>query len=81
MASRVSCRLTDSSTAATSLQDTCTGFLLGGVGEMNAKRQPNFLVVDKGSLYTDTACMYSTVCAECDYESTARGLGEKEREN
>lgn len=29
-------------------QDTCTGFLLGGIGEMNAKRQPNFLVVDKG---------------------------------
>ena len=29
-------------------QDTCTGFLLGGVGELNNKRQPNFLVVDKG---------------------------------
>lgn len=30
------------------LQDTCTGFLLGGIGEMNNKREPNFLVVDKG---------------------------------
>ena len=33
------------------MQDTCTGFLLGGVGEMDAKRQPNFLVVRKGVLY------------------------------
>ena len=30
-------------------QDTCTGFLLGGVGEMDSKRQPNFLVVNKGA--------------------------------
>jgi len=30
------------------LQDTCTGFLLGGVGELNKKREPNFLVVNKG---------------------------------
>ena len=29
------------------LQDTCTGFLLGGIGELNKKREPNFLVVDK----------------------------------
>lgn len=30
------------------LKDTCTGFLLGGIGEINAKRQKNFLVVTKG---------------------------------
>ena len=30
------------------LQDTCVGFLLGGIGELNKNRQPNFLVVDKG---------------------------------
>ena len=29
------------------LQDTCTGFLLGGIGELNKKREPNFLVVSK----------------------------------
>ena len=29
-------------------QDTCTGFLLGGIGEYNSKRQPNFLIVNKG---------------------------------
>jgi vacuolar-type H+-ATPase subunit F/Vma7 len=29
-------------------QDTVTGFLLGGIGELNAKtRKPNFLIVDK----------------------------------
>lgn len=28
-------------------EDTCTGFLLGGIGEINAKRQKNFLVVTK----------------------------------
>merc|ERR1712168_481209 len=30
-------------------KDTCTGFLLGGVGEVNNKRQKNFFVVDKDS--------------------------------
>uniref|UniRef100_UPI00358F3CBB V-type proton ATPase subunit F n=1 Tax=Myxine glutinosa TaxID=7769 RepID=UPI00358F3CBB len=28
-------------------QDTCTGFLLGGIGELNKHRKPNFLVVEK----------------------------------
>jgi hypothetical protein len=32
------------------LQDTCTGFLLGGIGELDKKRQPNFMVVDKGKI-------------------------------
>ncbi|KAK2190962.1 hypothetical protein NP493_64g06091 [Ridgeia piscesae] len=27
-------------------EDTCTGFLLGGVGELDKHRRPNFLVVD-----------------------------------
>ena len=30
-------------------EDTCTGFLLGGIGEMNKARSPNFLVVDKNT--------------------------------
>ena len=29
------------------LQDTCTGFLLGGIGELDKNRRPNFFVVDK----------------------------------
>uniref|UniRef100_H2ZNA5 V-type proton ATPase subunit F n=1 Tax=Ciona savignyi TaxID=51511 RepID=H2ZNA5_CIOSA len=28
-------------------EDTCTGFLLGGIGELNKNRQPNFMVVEK----------------------------------
>ncbi|XP_066932391.1 V-type proton ATPase subunit F-like [Clytia hemisphaerica] len=34
-------------------QDTCTGFLLGGVGEVNAKRQKNFFVVNKDTTIHD----------------------------
>jgi len=34
-------------------EDTCVGFLLGGIGEMNKNRQPNFLVVDKNTSVTD----------------------------
>ncbi len=30
------------------VQDTCTGFLLGGIGDINNKRQENYLVVTKG---------------------------------
>ena len=30
-------------------EDTCVGFLLGGVGELNKNRQPNFMVVDKST--------------------------------
>ncbi|XP_054161234.1 V-type proton ATPase subunit F-like [Oppia nitens] len=32
-------------------EDTCVGFLLGGIGEMNRQKQPqhNFLVVDKNT--------------------------------
>ncbi|CAG0883422.1 unnamed protein product [Darwinula stevensoni] len=30
-------------------EDTCVGFLLGGIGEMNRNRQPNFFVVTKNT--------------------------------
>ncbi|PNF20934.1 V-type proton ATPase subunit F [Cryptotermes secundus] len=30
-------------------EDTCVGFLLGGVGEINKNRHPNFMVVDKNT--------------------------------
>ncbi|UYV82692.1 ATP6V1F [Cordylochernes scorpioides] len=35
------------------LQDTCVGFLLGGIGELDKSRQPNFLVVDKNTSAMD----------------------------
>ncbi|KAA0184779.1 V-type proton ATPase subunit F [Fasciolopsis buskii] len=28
-------------------EDTCTGFLLGGIGELDKNRRPNFFTVDK----------------------------------
>jgi len=35
-------------------EDTVTGFLLGGIGELNAKtRKPNFLIVDKNTKLSD----------------------------
>ena len=42
-------------------QDTCTGFLLGGIGEVNAKRQKNFFVVSKGNIYFFKSVFYSSV--------------------
>ncbi|GAB6032065.1 V-type proton ATPase subunit F [Chamberlinius hualienensis] len=30
-------------------EDTCVGFLLGGIGEINKSRQPNFMIVDKNT--------------------------------
>ena len=34
-------------------EDTCVGFLLGGIGELNKNRQPNFMVVDKNTAVSD----------------------------
>lgn len=34
-------------------EDTCVGFLLGGIGEINKHRQSNFLVVDKNTNMAD----------------------------
>lgn len=34
-------------------EDTCVGFLLGGIGELNKARQPNYMVVDKNSSVHD----------------------------
>jgi len=34
-------------------EDTCVGFLLGGIGELDKNRQPNFMVVDKNSAVSD----------------------------
>ena len=34
-------------------EDTCVGFLLGGIGELNKNREPNFLVVDKNTPLQD----------------------------
>jgi len=30
-------------------EDTCTGFVLGGVGELNKNKVPNYMIVDKNT--------------------------------
>lgn len=34
-------------------EDTCVGFLLGGVGEINKNRHSNFMVVDKSKFFNE----------------------------
>ena len=34
-------------------EDTCTGFLLGGIGEINKQRKANYMVVDKDTPTSD----------------------------
>lgn len=34
-------------------EDTCTGFLLGGIGELDNERRPNYLAVTKDTTLTD----------------------------
>lgn len=41
-------------------EDTCVGFLLGGVGEINKNRHPNFMVVDK-SKFSNEECPFDLV--------------------
>lgn len=31
------------------LKDTCVGFLMGGIGEVNENREANFMVVEKSN--------------------------------
>jgi len=39
-------------------EDTCVGFLLGGIGEINKNRQPNFFVVDKNTSISELEEMF-----------------------
>jgi len=45
-------------------QDTCTGFLLGGVGELDKHRRPNFLVVDASEFIKQL--VYVILCMLCN---------------
>lgn len=40
-------------TALREMQDTITGFLLAGVGNVDLRRKSNFLVVDSSELYSE----------------------------
>uniref|UniRef100_A0A1A8GDK3 V-type proton ATPase subunit F n=1 Tax=Nothobranchius korthausae TaxID=1143690 RepID=A0A1A8GDK3_9TELE len=47
-------------------EDTCTGFLLGGVGELNKNRKPNFLVVEKDTSITEIEETFKSFLARND---------------
>ncbi len=42
-------------------EDTCVGFLLGGVGELNKNRKPNFMVVDNDTPLSEIEVKYCWV--------------------
>ncbi|XP_065883031.1 V-type proton ATPase subunit F-like [Dysidea avara] len=41
-------------------EDTCTGFLLGGIGELDIKKRPNFLIVDKDTSFAEIEQAFNT---------------------
>ena len=43
-------------------EDTCTGFLLGGIGEINKQRKANYMVVDKDTPTSDIEDQLKFVC-------------------
>ena len=48
-------------------EDTCVGFLLGGVGELNRARNPNYLVVSKS---TAVSGITSSVNRGCEIDNS-----------
>ena len=47
-------------------EDTCTGFLLGGIGELDKNRRPNFLAVDKDTPLSDIENAFTSFLARDD---------------
>ncbi|CBY31946.1 unnamed protein product [Oikopleura dioica] len=47
-------------------EDTVTGFLMGGIGELNKERHPNFFVVDKETETKDIEANLKTFLARSD---------------
>uniref|UniRef100_A0A914ZR96 V-type proton ATPase subunit F n=1 Tax=Parascaris univalens TaxID=6257 RepID=A0A914ZR96_PARUN len=47
-------------------EDTVVGFLLGGVGELNKARKPNYLIVDKTTSVSEIEDTFKTFCARDD---------------
>jgi len=47
-------------------EDTCTGFLLGGIGELDKNRRPNFFVVDKSTSVSDIEEAFKTFTTRDD---------------
>ncbi len=51
-------------------QDTCVGFLLGGIGEVNRTKQPshNFMVVDKNTLPSEIEANFTAFLRRDDID-------------
>ncbi|XP_018496060.1 V-type proton ATPase subunit F [Galendromus occidentalis] len=47
-------------------EETCVGFLMGGIGEMNKERQPNFKVVDKDTPVSEIEETFKTFVKRSD---------------
>ncbi|CAI2726580.1 unnamed protein product [Schistosoma spindalis] len=47
-------------------EDTCTGFLLSGTGEVDKNRRPNFFVVDKNTSLIDVEDVFRTFVGRDD---------------
>ncbi|KHN87453.1 putative V-type proton ATPase subunit F [Toxocara canis] len=47
-------------------EDTVVGFLLGGVGELNKARKPNYMIVDKTTSVSEIEETFRTFCSRDD---------------
>lgn len=47
-------------------EDTVVGFLLGGIGQLNKARKPNFLIVDKNTTTHEIEEAFKGFCARDD---------------
>jgi len=47
-------------------EDTVVGFLLGGVGELNKQRHPNFFVVNKNTAVSEIEEAFKSFCKRED---------------
>ncbi|KAL3995067.1 V-type ATPase F subunit [Acanthocheilonema viteae] len=47
-------------------EDTVVGFLLGGIGELNKARRPNYLIVDKNTTVNEIEETFKDFCSRDD---------------
>ncbi|EJW88298.1 V-type ATPase [Wuchereria bancrofti] len=47
-------------------EDTVVGFLLGGIGELNKARRPNYLIVDKNTTVNEIEEAFKDFCSRDD---------------
>ncbi|NXE98833.1 VATF ATPase, partial [Menura novaehollandiae] len=54
-------------------EDTVTGFLLGGIGELDKHRRPNFLVVEKETSLAEIEETFRCVCVSWEGPGQSEG--------